>query len=144
MSHFALMVDLLLPQSYFVAKSYAHSLWINNLKKMDAPVTGVVFRSVNPRFEWGSLRSFQVLTFCHHNFHMYLFFLIASRHEEEIQEHFPGGWDPLRDSSWKTWWKTYNLEIAAIPRGNISPFCPLVSLSHPSSAFDPVLQAALL
>lgn len=131
-----------LTSELFVAKSYEHSLWINHLKKMDEPVTRVVFRSVDPKFEKTSLR-FQVLTFCHHDFHMCLFFLIASRHEE-IQEHFPGGWDLLRDSSWKTWWKTYNLEMASTPYGNISRFCPLVSLPHPSSALDPALQAALL
>lgn len=33
-----------LTSELFVAKSYEHSLWINHLKKMDEPVTGVVFR----------------------------------------------------------------------------------------------------
>lgn len=105
-----------------------------------------VFRSVDQECGHKSLRSIQVLTFCHHDFHHFFLFLHVPRYEK-IQENLPGGCDLLKGRYWETWWKTQNIEITATPT-NISQtifFLGFPELPHPwVSGLDPASQVTLL
>lgn len=78
-----------------------------------------------------------------HDFHQGLLFLTVSRHEK-IKENSPRGWDPLKDRSYKTWRKEYDLEITSTFPDSMSLFCPLASLPQAQLWSWSALQVALL
>lgn len=108
---------------------------------MDEPVTGFVFRPADPRFEWGSLRSFQVLTFCHHDFHTCLFFFSLFSDVKKYRNTFQEVKTPKRQLL-ENLMKNIQFRYGIYSPWYCELICPLVSLPHTSSALDPAKQAA--